>query len=268
MNYISTVHFHVAMLLTLFCLHAPQAPAAQVIALDAPRNSASDSPRTMTLVYEAANAQLTIVVVTGGEGRLRFTESTTGTRQDTVVMLLNLRRADFSKVRANLVVFDSPYDVGTFSDRRSADHLDRIESVIALYKDKFNVPVWLFGHSNGSLSITEFINKPERRALVAGLITSGSRNEINISTGVNLPILFVHYERDGCRSTQYSSAQRNFDQAKSRNQSVTALATITGGEERGDPCRDGRHMYFSAHEEAAKAVGQFLSDNYAASGNR
>ena len=59
----------------------------------------------------------------------------------------------------NVVVFDSPVNlpVGTLypSSRASADHLMRIDSVVRYYKNKFNLPIWLMGHSNGVPSIVD-----------------------------------------------------------------------------------------------------------------
>ena len=145
------------------------------------------------------------------------------------------------------------------------EHLDRIESVVRYYRKKFNTPVWLLGHSNGSISVTEFINRSaEARSLVAGIITSGSRYEIEVQDGVNLPVLFLHHERDGCKDTPYSYAKSNSEKARSRNKGVTELSTVKGGEEKGDPCRDGRHMYLGAYEEAARFVEQFVTQHHPA----
>jgi len=246
-----------------FWSYSPQAVAAQIFAVDPPQKSRSDAPPTMTLLYGVDNPQTTVILIPGGEGYLRFKENTTDTRQGTALMLRNLTRADFSKLRTNVVIFDSPYELFPLSQRKSADHLDRIESVILYYKKNFNTPIWLLGHSNGSVSVTEFINRStEARSLITGVITSGSRYEIEIQNGVNLPILFLHHERDGCKNTPYAYAKTNFEQTKSRNKSVTEFATIKGGEEKGDPCRDGRHMYFGAYEEAAKFVEQFIMRNH------
>ena len=59
------------------------------------------------------------------------------------------------------VFFDSPYPMARTSaypaSRASADHQRRIESVVTFYEERFGKPVWLMGHSNGSISIAEFI---------------------------------------------------------------------------------------------------------------
>jgi hypothetical protein len=246
-----------------FCSYSQPAAAAQIFAVDPPQKSRSDAPPTMTLLYGADNPQTTVILIPGGEGHLRFNENTTGTRNQTALMLQYLTQADFSKFRTNVVIFDSPYELYPLDLRKSADHLDRIESVILYYKKKLHTPIWLLGHSNGSLSVTEFINRStEARSLITGVITSGSRYEIEFQGGVDLPILFLHHEQDGCKATPYGYSRKNFEQTRLKNKSVTELATIRGGEEKGDPCRDGHHMYVGAYQEAAKFVEQFITRNH------
>jgi hypothetical protein len=245
--------------------YSPHAVAASIVAVDPPQKGRSDAPPIMTLLYGVDNPQTTVILLPGGKGQLNFKEDTKGTRNATALMLQYLTRADFPKLRTNVVVVDSPIELYQLNQRRSADHLDRIESVVLYYKKKFNTPIWLLGHSNGSVSVTEFINRSsEARSLITGVIASGSRFEIEIQNGVNLPILFLHHERDGCKNTPYSYARTNFEKASSRNKSVTEFAIIRGGEEKGDPCRDGRHMYFGAYEEAARHVEQFILRNHPA----
>jgi len=102
---------------------------------------------------------------------------------------------------------------------------------------------------------------PENRGLLAGIITSGSENAIEFADDLNMPILFLHHERDGCTNTQYHSAQTNFEKTKSRNKGITEFATVKGGQAQGNPCRDGLHMYFGAHEAAARLIEQFVARN-------
>jgi hypothetical protein len=252
----------IAVLIVLGCSQTTHSNAAQVFVVEPPPKSAANAPPTMTLLNGVENAQVTLVAIPGGEGRIGLNETSTGTRAATAVMLNNLTRADFATSRFNIVIFDSPYDIYPYNMRRSADHLDRIESVVRYYKAKFNKPVWLLGHSWGSVSVTEFINKSsENRALLAGLITSASLHEIEIKDGVNMPVLFLHHEQDDCRETPYSYAQKNFEKTKALNKGVTEFATVKGGDSRGNPCRDGRHMFFGAYEEAAKLIDQFIKRN-------
>ena len=216
----------------------------------------------MTLLYSVEAPQVTIIGIPGGEGRVGLSETSTRVRNQTALMLENLAKPGFSALRTNVVIFDSPHEIFPHNLRRSADHIDRMESVIRYYKNKFNAPVWLLGHSMGSVSVTEFINRSaEARLLLAGVVTSGSVYHIEIKDGANLPILFLHHEQDGCKESQYSYAQKKFAAFKATNQGITEFAVVKGGQERGNPCRDGHHMYLGAYDEAASLVEQFISRN-------
>lgn len=248
--------------LAVLLLSAGTVWAAQVFAIDPPQNSKAGAPTTMTLLHSVENPQVTIIGIPGGEGHLGLTETSTSVRNQTALMLQNLAKPGFSALRTNVVIFDSPYEIFPHNLRRSADHQDRIESVVRFYKNKFNTPIWLLGHSRGSVSVTEFINRsPEARSLLAGVITSGSLWKIEVKDGVNLPILFLHHEQDGCKETPYSYAQRIFAKTASTKEGVMEFATVRGGQERGNPCRDGHHMYLGAYEDAARLVEQFIARN-------
>lgn len=254
-------------LLSLIGCYVPPVNAAEVHAVDPPQNSQQAAP-TMTLLLGPSDPQVAIVMIPGGDGTLRFNYSTQRTRNETAAMLENLTRRGFSTLRTSVVVVDSPIAIGNRELRAGADHLDRIESVVRFYKKRLNAPIWLLGHSWGSVSVTEFINRsPESRALIAGIITSGGRYDIRLENGVSLPILFLHHERDGCRSTSFDIARVRFERFRSANKGVTELATVKGGSSRGDPCRDGHHMYLGALDEAARLVEQFVTRNQPA-GNK
>ena len=93
---------------------------------------------------------------------------------------------------------------------------------------------------------------------MAGAVLSGSVYQINVKEGIDLPILFLHHEEDGCRSTPHGYARRNFERLKGYNKAMTEFMTVKGGQEQGDPCRNGKHMYLGAYEEAAALLADFL----------
>jgi alpha-beta hydrolase superfamily lysophospholipase len=53
--------------------------------------------------------------------------------------------------------------------------------VISFYKAMTSKPIFLIGHSNGSLSIAEFLNQSsDHQKLISGVIFSGGRNETEL----------------------------------------------------------------------------------------
>jgi hypothetical protein len=241
----------------LLALHSAITFAATAIPVDAPKSSPRELS-TYTLLYEVENPQLTLVAILGGEGRIGIVGSTKDTRTQTALMAKNLARKDFAKLRTNVVILDSPVELFPVQVREEDEHLNRVESVVRFYREKFNAPVWLLGHSNGSISVTEYLARKQSGTPVAGAILSGSRYRLRLSEDLNLPLLFLHHENDECRESPFSYAKLNFEAARRLNKAYTDLAVVTGGESRGDPCRDGKHMYYGAHEEAAKKLAEFL----------
>lgn len=235
---------------------------AEVIAVDPIAKAASEAGPTMTMLWEAAEPKLTIVAIMGGNGVINLTRNAGVVRNQTANMLKLLTDRGQSKSMINIVIFDSPYTLDGGLDitpRYSSDHLNRIESVIRYYKDKLKTPVVIMGHSNGAVSVSEFINRSEEdRNLIAGVILSGSRNDARISSEINFPVLVMHHQNDGCRGARPSTARSHFDRIKSLNKNRTEFKTIQGGTERGDPCTNGLHMYTEAYPEAAKVIEEFL----------
>jgi hypothetical protein len=114
------------------------------------------------------------------------------------------------------------------------------------------------GHSNGSTSVSEYFNKYAQSPEIAGLVVSASKADLTLKPPLSVPVLFLHHADDQCRLTMFSSASRSFERVKSLNTKFTGLAVVKGGESSGDPCRDGKHMYFGAYDEAARFVEEFI----------
>jgi hypothetical protein len=166
----------------------------------------------------------------------------------------------------DVVLLDSPAELSPKQRypkaRGGSDQLLRIESVLRFYKAKTGLPVWLMGHSNGGISLTEFVKhaqKEDKMGLIAGLISSGARTETEFKPPMNLPFLVLHHQQDDCANTLAKAAAENFTQVNAFNKGPTALAWLLSGEaEPRDPCRSGFHMYNGASEEAAKVIDGFI----------
>jgi hypothetical protein len=213
---------------------------------------------TFSLLYEYEKARATMVVILGGEGRIGVHEKTRGTKTQTALMTTLLTDPSFSKNPINVVIFDSPAPLTPVHLRYGPDHLDRIRSVISFYKARYSHPIILLGHSNGSTSVSEYFNKYAQSPEIAGLVVSASKADLTLKPPLSVPVLFLHHADDQCRLTMFSSASRSFERVKSLNTKFTGLAVVKGGESSGDPCRDGKHMYFGAYDEAARFVEEFI----------
>jgi alpha-beta hydrolase superfamily lysophospholipase len=185
-------------------------------------------------------------------------------------MLRSLGDATVTSGQSNVVIFDSPADLLVTrhwsAARESTDHLSRVEDVVRHYRERLGKPVWLMGHSMGSISITELYkrlqdNKSE--SLVAGLISSGSVNgtSFNYET-TKLPVLVLHHENDECVGTPVGHARKIHAKLREAGNPAAELVLIKSGTrspENNNPCRSGYHMYFGAGPDVAKVLDQFMS---------
>jgi hypothetical protein len=238
---------------------------AQVIAV--PNGDAVSAP-TQTLFWESANAQATLIFIPGGEGQLGLKPTQKDTRNDFYQSLKKLTENQGAGAGTNVVLFDSPEALdsnprGYPVSRATNDHLSRIGSILRFYKLRAGRPVWLMGHSNGAVSVTEFTrfkdfkNEP---SLLSGVVVSGARTGSHFEGMMNSPILFLHHEKDGCRNASPTASHKNFEKAKLSNTAATRFVFIHGGSDTKEksPCDSGYHMYNGAEMEMVDAVRDFL----------
>ncbi len=247
-------------------------------AFDAPSGFLYHSEKSIVVEYLVENADLTILMFPGGEGYLGFNKPYEAAQKIPQKITYNGKFNDITKQlidpakfnrKINIVLVDSPYPLkdlknqanfGFPVDRAHSEHQDRLMNVFNHYKKTYNKPIWIFGHSNGTFSTTSFIQtlrKAGRLNELAGIVLSGSRALIEISEPVDLPIVFVHHERDECKFNSYPDALKNHEKFKTLNKQKTEFFTIRGGDaENKDPCDSGLHMYFNAYDEVATILNK------------
>ena len=239
------------------------ASGAEVHAVKAP---SEEQKPTYTLLYEGSAARYTLIVILGGAGRIGFNENTKDTRTQSALMTQLLSKTVSGRASANVVIFDSPAPLEPNSMRWGDEHLGRVRGVVDFYKKKFHQPLVLFGHSNGSVSASEYLNKYREDANIDGMVLSASlsrtaNSNLHLRQPPTIPLLILHHQNDECRYTPFDGAKRSYESIASFSKSVTELAAVTGGQSRGDPCRDGTHMYYGAYEEAAASVSKFVDEH-------
>lgn len=227
----------------------------------------SSSAPIKTFLWESKISKVTLIFIPGGEGQLNLNSDKKdlgGFYGSTLKPLSDPARTSGI---FNVVVFDSPVALPTGtsypSSRATSSHLTRIESVILYYKAKFNQPVWLMGHSNGAVSITEFykyLQKNKKEQLVSGLIYSSGRNGASFNDSTNLPVLFLAHQKDGCAKSTLHNSKTVYDNLKRTDPQKVEYVTIQGGEaQSSDVCSSGHHMFYGAGAEAYNAIDAFVS---------
>lgn len=241
---------------------------AEVLAIGRMENGVvSSSDATLTFLWKGDQSKATLIMIPGGEGHLGLSLDRVDLGGFYGKTLKPLSNPDITSGIFNVVVFDSPtlLNVGNAypHSRATTDHLSRIEDVVQFYKEKFNKPIWLMGHSNGAASVTEFykyLQKKHKENVVSGIIYSSGRNGASFKSDTNLHVLFLVHEKDGCRKSTYSNSFSAYEDLKKDNSQRTEFVVLKSGEpESQEPCRSGYHMFFNAHEEAYKAIDRFAS---------
>lgn len=199
-----------------------------------------------------------LMIFPGGNGAFGLNE---GKHADPAWLTANL----YNRGTVDVVFVDSPFALGIYGSQISArytkEHLVRTESVVKFYKEKLHKPIYIIGHSNGTITEAEFLNRnPDNQKLVAGVIFSGSRVETSVDGPLNVPVLVLHHENDFNQNTYFGRAQKLYESIKKINTAPTYFATVRGGVSSSDPYNGGYHMYEGSIPEASDLVQNFISN--------
>ena len=127
----------------------------------------SNAP-TFNFEWPSHQAKATLIFIPGGEGRLGINPERKNLGGFYGNTLRPLSDANLSTGSFNVVVFDSPVILPVGNDypisRQASEHLLRIESVVRHFKALYGLPVWIMGHSNGAVSITEFYKMLQKKS--------------------------------------------------------------------------------------------------------
>ena len=237
---------------------------AQVIAIEPVRSSSLGSTEPiMTMYYRGNSPKLLVIYLSGGWGKIGLRSSTSAMIDPFSKMLIALTNPKLTSGKLDLVFMDSPNELHWMSQRDSADHLSRIMAVVQFYKKKTGLPIWLMGHSNGSLSLASFVGylqQSNQIGAIDGLILSAPRNETQFSSPLTMPMLFLHHEEDGCVNTQPKFSLELYKKLIGFDKANLKYEPIVSGEyEINDPCTSGYHMYFNAEQEVLSAVQRYFA---------
>ncbi len=222
---------------------------------------------TMTFLWRGTDTGVVLIYLPGGDGSIGMKPSWPELSYHAHLTLKKLTDPAQTSGKLDVVIFDSPkkfFDYGTSVTRSSGDHMTRIENTVNFYREMLKKPVWLMGHSNGTVSLTEFykhLRGKGREDLVDGYIYSGGRNGYSFGNDIKQPVLFLHHEKDSCDKTTPGASLRVFNSLKEAGKARTEYAVIrTGQAEGNNPCFSGHHMYFGAGDEVAKAIDEFVQE--------
>lgn len=247
-------------LLAVFLTVALPAPAgAEVVPV--PMADGSDNP-TQTFLWESPRPKVVLIIIPGGEGYIGLRSERSELGGFYGKTFRPLADPALTSGQFHVVIFDSPYPLPTDrtfpASRISGDHQRRIETVVRFYRQRFGKPVWLLGHSNGAISVAEFLRT--QRELVDGAIFSSSRVGVKVSADVGRPILFLHHRQDLCTKANPAGDIDLYESLRAGGKTDLDFVWVEGGMAgQGDICHSGHHMYNDSEEAAYRAVDQFIA---------
>lgn len=215
-----------------------------------------DDAPTRTLLLPTKNPQALVLLFPGGGGVLRLQNDGSTTNPHTFIRSKDL----WAQYGIDAVLVDTPYGLGDGrnNSRSTRDHQKRILNVVKYYKEKFNLPIWLFGHSMGTVSVSEFANGgKDQEQLIGGVIIAGTFKSVSMDEDGKLPVLAIHHVQDACASTPQSTSEAVIKARPSDARSQLIL--INGGVSTGDVCLSMAHHGFNQNEdELIKDAADFI----------
>ena len=222
---------------------------------------------TLTMFWEGTGARAVLILIPGGEGQLNLKPQQLDVGNQFYQTLKQLSLGANPTEILDVVLFDSPERLANAksypTSRATTDHLSRIHDVIQFYKAKTGKPVWLMGHSNGAVSVAEYVRYARglgEAKPIAGLIVSGARDVTRFeSAPLDFPILFMSHRNDTCPASDLAALTSNFKKVRALNKAPTSLVFLeTGALENGSPCSTGYHMYNNATQEVVTTLRSFI----------
>jgi dienelactone hydrolase len=219
---------------------------------------AGETP-TKTFLIETAKPKAVVLLFIGGDGILDLKPDGSTTKQNP----LNRSAELWQQYGINSVLVDSPYDLGDArrgNVRGKSKHLTRVEGVIKYYKNKFNVPIWIFGHSMGTVTAIQFANQSEKSEAVSGVIIAGTHIGETLSNNFSKPVMAIHHQKEACAATPIRASE-SIIKGRSK-ETKSELVMIDGGEDVGLPCMGlAYHGFNKVEDQMVSAAAKFILAN-------
>ncbi|MDB5811166.1 MAG: alpha/beta hydrolase family protein [Betaproteobacteria bacterium] len=191
----------------------------------------------------AATGPLTIVLLIGGGGFLDLDDNGCPRRSNRNVLIR--MRSMFNESGINTAVVDTPSDLrtedGFGSYRIAPDHAQDLGMVIAQVRARTKGPVWIAGHSRGSLSAANAASRltgeaaPDGVILLSGMYTGDPKARRPWAAhsvfmldleAIKIPVLVVGHAADACIRSLPDQMINVLARTKGSRQQI---ATVTGG---------------------------------------
>jgi len=216
-----------------------------------------DSDPTRTFLLASPKPKALVLLYPGGGGMLRLQSDGSTRNGHTFVRSKDL----WTQYDIDAVLVDTPYDLGDLrrGDMRDREeHLQRVNEVIDFYRSKLNIPIWIFGHSMGTSTVSNFLNgDPANQKKIEGAIIAGTIRSASIDDDVIIPVEAIHHVQDSCLGSLPENSKRIIG-GRPKNLS-SKLVLTDGGISEGNECEAFAYHGFNKTEpEFIDAAAQFI----------
>ena len=194
------------------------------------------------LLLTPPDAKAAVILFAGGHGALNI-DDRGGFGWGGGNFLVRTRE-QFAQQGLVVAVIDKPSDVPNLNQRRQTpEHVEDVRAVMAWLRAQTKLPVWLIGTSRGTQSaawvataLADAPDRPDGLVLTATILSDKRERAVPEMAleHLNIPVLVVHHENDGCVHCRYGDIPQLMD--KLINAPRKALFAVQGGISRGDPC--------------------------------
>ncbi|WP_310646416.1 alpha/beta hydrolase [Limnohabitans sp.] len=206
-------------------------------------------------------ATATVLLFAGGGGGIGYRDGEPKSGN-----FLMRSRDEFAKAGFNVALMGNPSDAPKMTPafRQSAEHLTDVRAVVQSLRERSQVPVWLVGTSQGTLSaaaagmdLGTSIAGVVLTSTVTGHQFGGSVSELALDK-LLVPVLVHQHAKDGCKITPPYLAERLMP--KLTASPVKKYMEVDGGQNpTGPPCEAFHHHgYIGMESEAVAQISAWI----------
>lgn len=176
----------------------------------------------------------------------------------------------FTRDGINVVIPDAPSDRSTLNNfRNSPEHAEDLAALIAFLRKQNDLPIWVVGTSNGSLSAATAASMLKERGPDGIVLTSSTTVRRTAGTHpvtdaalekITAPTLFVHHKDDTCFACPYEAIPAVMASMKSAK--VVELITIEGGTKSGNPCHSSLHQFLGIEDSVTQQIVHWMKSHF------
>lgn len=235
-----------------------------------------DGVKLPFLYEKPEQAQAVVVLFQGGGGSIGVSGSKDKAWIQRDKAFLSGGSTRFSKNGLAVAVVDAPSDRSDLNGgfRNSVEHNFDIKKLVEFLKaDNSNLPIWLIGTSNGSLTAAGAAVALNETPVAGIVLTSTVTSEHAWSLGQKLvhpvyradlkkvtqPVLIVHHKNDRCAHSPYQpieALKKAFPNSKK-----VELISIEGGSDNSNPCNGGYHQFLDQEQEVTDMIVKWILAN-------